>query len=58
MNPPKSSETDYQKSDQTSLVSAQLVKLGDEEINWDVNWNLLSELDKDELRHKKILREL
>ena len=57
--PPKPSETDYQKSDETPLVAAQVVKLGGDDINWNmINWNLLSELDKDELRHRKILREL
>ncbi len=57
--PPKPSETDYQKTDETPLVSAQVVKLSGDDINWDmINWNLLSELDKDEIRHKKILREL
>ena len=57
--PPKPSETDYQKSDETPLASAQVVKLSGNDINWDMfNWNLLSELDKDEIRHRKILREL
>ena len=54
---PKPSETDYRQPEQTGIVPLQLSKVSD--VNWDmVNWNLLSELDKDELLHKKIIREL
>ena len=56
---PKPEHTDYQQPDQTGLVDVKLVNLNGNDINFDmVNWNLLSELDKDELRHKKIPREL
>ena len=55
--PPKPEDTDYSKPDESSIVSLQLSKLPD--INWDmINWDLLSELDKDELRHKQIFRDL
>ena len=58
--PPKTSETDYKKSDETELVPPpSFAQLGGDDINWDMfNWNLLSELDKDALIRKKILREL
>lgn len=58
---PKPEHTDYHLPDQTGLVDVKLVDLSgnDININWDmVNWNLLSVLDKDEIIHKKILREL
>lgn len=55
--PPKPSETDYKQSDETGIVPLQLSNVPD--VDWEmVNWNLLSELDKDEIRHKKIFREL
>ena len=55
--PPKSSDTDYSKPDETGLVPLQLSQVPD--INWDmINWDLLSELEKDEIRHKKMIREL
>ena len=55
--PPKPSETDYKQPDETGIVPLQLSNVPD--VDWEmVNWNLLSELDKDEIRHKKILREL
>jgi hypothetical protein len=55
--PPKPSETDYSKPDGSGIVSLQLSKVSD--IKWDmINWDLLSELDKDELRHKQIFRDL
>ena len=59
-NTPKPSDTDYKKPDETNLVSPpSFAQLGGDDINWDMfNWNLLSELDKDALFRKKILREL
>ena len=54
---PKPSETDYKQPDETGIVPLQLSNVPD--VNWEmVNWNLLSELDKEELIHKKVLREL
>ena len=59
-NTPKPSDTDYKKPDETNLVPPpSFAQLGEDDINWDMfNWNLLSELDKDALLRKKILREL
>ena len=52
--PPKPEETDYKKPDETEIVPLQLSNVPD--INWDmINWNLLSELDKDEIREKTAL---
>ena len=49
--PPKPSETDYTKPDETGIVPLQLSKVPD--INWDmINWDLLPQLEKDEIRHK------
>ena len=54
---PSPSDTDYKQADSSDVVSLQLSNVPD--INWDmINWDLLSELDKDELRHKQILRSL
>ena len=54
---PKTSSTDYSRADNTTAVQIQLGKV--EGINWEmINWDLLSELDKDEIRKKKIIREL
>lgn len=48
---PKPSETDYSKPDELGVVPLQLSRVPD--INWDmINWDLLPELDKDEIRHK------
>ena len=56
-NAPKPSETDYKHSDETGIVPLQLSNVPD--INWEmINWDLLSELDKDEIRHKQIFRDL
>ena len=55
--PPKPENTDYSKPDESGIIPLQLSKVPD--INWDmINWDLLSELDKDELQHKQIFREL
>ena len=49
--PPKPTETDYSKPDELGVVPLQLSKVPD--IDWNlINWDLLSELDKDEIRHK------
>ena len=49
--PPKPSETDYSKSDELGVVPLQLSQVPD--IDWDmINWDLLPELDKDDIRHK------
>ena len=49
--PPRPSETDYTKPDETGIVPLQLSKVPD--INWDmINWDLLPELERDEIRHK------
>lgn len=54
---PKPSSTNYSQADETTAVRIQLGEV--EGVNWEmINWDLLSELDKDELRQKKILREL
>lgn len=49
--PPKPEETDYKKPEETGIVPLQLSRVPD--INWDmINWDLLPELDKDDIRHK------
>ena len=49
--PPKPSETDYTKPDETGIVPLQLSRVPD--INWDmINWDLLSQLEREEIRHK------
>ena len=49
--PPKPSETDYTKPDETGIIPLQLSRVPD--INWDmINWDLLSELEREEIRHK------
>ena len=54
---PKPSDTNYKQHDTSGIVSLQLSKIPD--VNWDmINWDLLSQLDKDEIQHKKIFREL
>ena len=54
---PKPNDTDYKQPDESGIVPLQLSNVPD--VNWDmINWDLLSELDKDEILHKKILREL
>lgn len=54
---PKPEDTNYSKPDELGVVSLQLSRVSD--INWDmINWDLLSELEKDEIRHKKMIREL
>ena len=50
--PPKPSETDYKKPDETGIIPLQLSRVPD--INWDmINWDLLSSLEKEEI-HQKI----
>ena len=54
---PKPSDTDYKKTDQSGIVPLQLSSIPD--VNWDmINWDLLSEIDNDSIRIKKIIREL
>ena len=54
---PSPAETDFTQADSSDVVSLQLSKVPD--INWDmINWSLLSELEKDEIQHKKIFRSL
>lgn len=49
--PSKPSETDYTQPDETGIVPLQLSRVPD--INWDmINWDLLSALEKEELREK------
>lgn len=49
--PPKSSETDYKQPDETGIVPLQLSYVPN--IDWNlINWDLLDELTKDEIRHK------
>ena len=51
---PKPEETNYSKPDELGIVPLQLSRVPD--INWDmINWDLLSELDKDEIREKTAL---
>lgn len=56
--PPSPSQTDYRQADNdNAIVPLQLSEVPD--IDWSmVNWDLMSEIDKDDLRHKKILREI
>ena len=59
--PPKPSETDYrQPCDPQCLgIATKLVDLSLNTVDWDlINWNLLSEFDKDEIQRQKIIREL
>ena len=52
---PKPMDTDYKQPDETGIVPLQLSSVPD--INWEmIDWNLLSELDKDNIRHKQFLR--
>ncbi|MBO4779857.1 MAG: hypothetical protein J5497_04380, partial [Selenomonadaceae bacterium] len=53
-NTPKPSDTDYKKPDETDLVLPPTpAQLGGDGINWDmVNWDLLTELDKEEILRK------
>lgn len=54
---PKPSDTDYKKADETGIVPLQLSSEPD--INWDIiTWDLLSNIEKDAIRIKKIVREL
>ena len=49
--PPKPNDTDYSKPDELDIVPLQLSRVPD--IDWDlINWELLSELEKDEIRNK------
>ena len=59
-NTPKPADTDYKKPDETNLVPPpSFAQLGCDDINWDMfNWNLLSELDKDALIFKEMVRDL
>lgn len=55
--PPKPTNTDYQHPDETGAVPLQLSDVPD--VDWNtISWNLLTELAKDEILHKKIYREL
>ena len=48
---PKPANTDYNKPDELGVVPLQLSRVPD--INWDmINWDLLSELERDEIREK------
>ena len=48
---PKPEDTDYSKPDELGVVQLRLSQVPD--IDWNlINWDLLSELDKDEIRHK------
>lgn len=52
---PKPEDTNYSKPDELGVVPLQLSRVPDiiPDINWNmINWDLLSELDKDEIRHK------
>lgn len=54
---PSPAATDFTQADSSDVVSLQLSKVPD--INWDmINWSLLSEIEKDEIQHKKIFRSL
>lgn len=51
---PKPSETDYSKPDELGIVPLRLSSVPD--IDWNlINWELLSELDKDEIKKLDIL---
>lgn len=55
--PPKPTDTDYSLPDQTSIVPLQLSAVPD--IDWNtITWELLSELEKDAIQNKKMIREL
>ena len=55
--PPKPADTDYAQPDKTGIVPLQLSDVPD--IDWStITWELLSELDKDDIQNKKIAREL
>ena len=56
--PPSPFDTDYrQADDDTAIIPLQLSEVPD--IDWTtVNWDLLSEIDKESLRHTKLLREI
>ena len=58
--PPKTSDTDYRKPDETNLVPpSSFAQLDCDSINWDmINWNLLSNLAKDEILHKLAMRDI
>lgn len=48
---PKPDNTDYSKPDELGIVPLQLSRVPD--IDWDlINWDLLSDLEKDEIRNK------
>ena len=54
---PSPSDTDYKQADSSDVVSLQLSNVPD--INWDmINWDLLSDIDREEIRHKQIFRSL
>lgn len=54
---PKPDNTNYSKPDELGIVPLQLSRVPD--IDWDlINWELLSELEKDEIQHKKMILEL
>ena len=54
---PKPDDTNYSKPDELGIVPLQLSRVPD--IDWDlINWDLLSELEKDEIQHKKMIHEL
>ena len=54
---PKPSDTNYKQRDSSGIVPLQLSNVPD--INWNmINWELLSQIAKDEIQHKKIFREL
>lgn len=54
---PKPSETDYKHSDATGIVQLQLSNVPD--IDWNlINWELLSEFDKEKIRNKQLARYL
>lgn len=56
---PKPSNTDIHLNDQTGLVDVKLVDLGGNDINSEmINWDLLSELEKDEIENKRIWRSI
>lgn len=54
---PKPTDTDYKQPDENGIVPLQLSKVPD--IDWNlINWDLLSQLDKDEIRHNQLLRSI
>ena len=51
--------TDYQLPEQTGLVNIKLVDLKGNDINWEmINLELLSDLEKDEIETKQLLRDI